>query len=70
MLVTACFFQLSSPATKGPPAIREVQKGRLPRVDRDYFRELETQSLTEMGKQLRQLVQNVDQLTQNVGALS
>lgn len=70
-ICTVQFFRLNSPATKAPPVIRELQEGRLPRVDKDYFRdEFETQSLTEIGKELRQLVQNVDQLTQNVSALS
>lgn len=64
------FFQLNSAATVAPPVNRELEQGRIPRVDKDYFRELETQSLTEVGKDLRNLAANVSQLTENVQTLS
>ncbi|HSW09525.1 MAG TPA: hypothetical protein VLK32_01340 [Bacillota bacterium] len=64
------FFQLNSAATAAPPVNRDLEQGRIPRVDKDYFRELETQSLTEVGKDLRNLAANVNQLTENVEALS
>jgi len=56
--------------SKTPPVNEYLLEGRLPRVDKDYFRELETESLTELGVDLRRLAVNVDQLTQSVEALS
>jgi dCTP deaminase len=64
------FFQLNLAATVAPPVNRDLEQGRIPRVDQDYFRELETQSLTEVGRELKKLAINVGQLTENVEALS
>jgi len=69
-ICTLQFFQLKAPATAAAPVNRDLEQGNVPRVDKDYFRELETQSLTEVGKDLRNLAANVNLLTENVDALS
>ncbi len=69
-ICTIQFFRLNQPATKSPVTNRDLLEGRVPRVDKDYFRDLETHSLTEIGKDLQRLASNVDQLTQNVASLS
>ena len=48
----------------------ELRKGKLPRVDVDFFRDLETGSLTELGKELRIVTQQVGALTSSIKGLS
>lgn len=65
------FFQLPAPVEKvyDPSRSPELRDGRLPRVEKDYFRDLEVQSLTEVQQELRQLTQNVSMLTTSVQAM-
>jgi hypothetical protein len=41
----------------------------LPRVEKDYFRDLEASSLTDVQQELRQLAQNVGSLTEGVNGM-
>lgn len=68
-ICTLQFFRLSSPAKKSWTPTREqleLQEGRLPRADREYFRELEAESLTVLGRDLRHLTQTVGGLSEEV----
>jgi hypothetical protein len=47
----------------------EQKEGKIPRVDKDYLRTLETESLSEMAESMRQLTQNVASLSQSVKAM-
>ncbi|MHB8926436.1 MAG: dCTP deaminase [Bacillota bacterium] len=69
-ICTIQFFRLSMPVSKVPPVNRDLEAGRLPRVGKDYFRELETQSLTQIAKELKGLAMNMGQLAQHVDALT
>jgi dCTP deaminase len=63
---TVEFHQLAKPAEKPFVAGWEQKEGRIPRVDKDYLRTLETESLSEMAQSIRQLTQNVASLSQSV----
>jgi hypothetical protein len=47
----------------------EQKEGKIPRVDKDYLRTLETETLSEMAESMRQLTQNVASLSQSVKAM-
>ncbi len=69
-ICTIQFFRLSKPVTKAPPVNKDLAAGRLPRVGKDYFRELETQSLTQIAKELKGLAMNVSELARHVDDLT
>lgn len=51
-----------NPYEPGP----EQKIGRIPRVDKDYLRTIETETLSEIGESVRALSQNVGALTSNI----
>lgn len=67
-ICTVQFFKLPQPVAKTIDMSRftELQRGELPRVEKDFFRDLEARSLTEIEQELRQLVQNVSTLSDSV----
>lgn len=56
---TVEFHQLSGPVEKPYEGSIEQTKGEIPRVDKDYLRTIETQSLSEIAENLRTLTINV-----------
>jgi dCTP deaminase len=68
-ICTVQFFRLSQAATRRIQPDPDLVAGRLPRVDKDYFRELETQSLSQVAQELKHLTRSVAQLTENVDTL-
>jgi len=71
-ICTVQFLRLSSPVERPfrPfPGMEELREGRLPRVDREYFRDLEAESLTVLGRDLRQLAVTVSQLSTDLKGL-
>ena len=66
---TVEFHQLSSPVEKPYEGSMEQIKGEIPRVDKDYLRTIETQSLSELAESLRSLTVNVSTLTKAVYAV-
>lgn len=70
---TIQFFKLSAPVEKPfePNCYQvELRKGKLPRVDVDFFRDLETGSLTDVGKELKIVTQQVGALASSMKAFS
>lgn len=70
---TIQFFKLSAPAKKSfePSRFQEdLIEGKLPRVDIDFFRDLETGSLTDVGKELRKVTQTVGSLASSTKIFS
>ncbi len=63
---TVEFYQLARPVEKPFVPGSEQKEGRIPRVDKDYLRTLETGSLSDMAESIRQLTQNVASLSQSV----
>jgi dCTP deaminase len=63
---TVEFHQLGRPVEKPFMPGPEQKEGRIPRVDKDYLRTLETQSLSEMSKSLRELSVNVATVNESV----
>ena len=67
---TVDFYKLSTPVEEGFVAQGDLQEalrvGRIPRIDKDYLRELETMSLSEIQSDLRKLTQNVTALTRDL----
>ncbi len=66
---TVEFLRLTEAAAKPFAPGAEQISGKIPSVDKDYLRTLETQSLSEMAEQLRQLSINVGDLATTVGAM-
>lgn len=64
-ICTIEFYRLSKPVEKpfSRTELGEQKEGRIPRMDREYLRTLETQSLSEMSQAVKQLSINVDSLT-------
>jgi dCTP deaminase len=62
---TVEFYQLTRPVEKPFLPGSEQKDGKIPRVDKDYLRTLETESLSEMAESMRQLTQNVASLGQS-----
>ena len=62
-ICTIEFHRLAKPAEKGIGPFPDLKEGRIPEVDKAYLRELETTSLSELGKDLRSLAQSVHTLT-------
>jgi len=64
-ICTIEFYRLAKPVEKpfSRTELGEQKEGRIPRMDREYLRTLETQSLSEMSQAVKQLSINVDRLT-------
>ena len=60
---TVEFHRLSVPAEKPYEPGEEQRLGRIPRVDKDYLRTIETETLSEVAESVRALSQNVGTLT-------
>jgi dCTP deaminase len=61
-ICTVDFFRLSAPAKQCFMTGDEQKMGLLPKVDKDYLRTLETQTLSDMSESVRQLSANVGTL--------
>ncbi len=57
------FHRLSRPSEKPHHGIEEQKHGHIPKVDRDYLRQLETASLSDLTKNMISLSQSVHTLT-------
>jgi dCTP deaminase len=66
---TVEFHQLSRPVERPFVPGDEQKAGNIPRADKDYLRTLETQSLSEMSRSLRELTINVGSLANSVRTL-
>lgn len=62
-ICTVDFYGLAAPASEGFQAGDEQRAGEIPKVDKDYLRTLETQTLSEMSESVRHLSENVSTLT-------
>ena len=62
-ICTVEFHRLMKPAEKGVGPFPDHKEGRIPEGDKAYLRELETTSLSELGKDLRSLAQSLHTLT-------
>lgn len=62
-ICTIDFYGLTVPASEAFITGTELKAGLIPRVDKDYLRTLETQTLSEMSESVRQLSENVNMLT-------
>jgi dCTP deaminase len=62
-ICTVDFFKLSAPAKQCFMTNDEQKMGLIPKVDKDYLRTLETQTLSDMSESVRQLSTNVSMLT-------
>ncbi|MDI6903773.1 MAG: dCTP deaminase [Methanocellales archaeon] len=60
---TVEFHKLSRAVKRLYPGIEEQAKGEIPKVDKDYLRTLEVESLSEMSESIRQLSSSVGTLT-------
>ncbi len=67
---TVEFHHLSRAAEKPFTPGAEQRLGNIPRADKDYLRTLETQSLSEMSKNLRELTVDVSSLTRETTSLA
>lgn len=65
-LCTVEFHRLSGPVEKPYLSSLEQKKGEIPRADKDYLRTIETQSLSELSENLRNLTVSVSTLTRTV----
>jgi deoxycytidine triphosphate deaminase len=57
--LTVEFHRLSQNAKKSLKGGHEQRTGQIPRIDKDYLRTLETQSLSDVSEELRKLAVNV-----------
>ena len=62
-ICTIDFYRLAAPASEGFRSGEEQKDGRIPKVDKDYLRTLETETLSEMSESVRRLSENVSTLT-------
>lgn len=62
-IFTVDFYGLATPASASFETGDEQMAGEIPKVDKDYLRTLETQTLSEMPESVRMLSQNVSTLT-------
>jgi len=62
-ICTVDFYKLAVPVSKGFQTGEEQRAGFIPKVDKDYLRTLETQTLSEMSEAVRRLSENVSMLT-------
>lgn len=63
---TVEFYQLARPVEKTFRPGDEQREGSIPRADKDYLRTLETESLSEMSKSIRQLTMDVASLSHSM----
>lgn len=63
---TVEFHQLAKPVFAPFVSGDEQKDGNIPRVDKDYLRTLETESLSDMSRSLKQLTENVSSLTHSI----
>jgi len=63
---TTEFHRLSGPVERPYANSIEQKRGEIPRIDKDYLRTIETQSLSELSNNLRTLTLNVSSLTRTV----
>ena len=62
-ICTIDFYRLAAPASGGLQSGEEQKEGKIPKVDKDYLRTLETETLSEMSESVRRLSENVSTLT-------
>jgi len=62
-ICTIDFYRLAAPASEGFQSGDEQREGMIPKVDKDYLRTLETETLSEMSESVRRLSENVSTLT-------
>lgn len=62
-LCTIEFHALAKPVEKGIRPFPELKDGRIPESDKAFLRELETTSLSDIQKDLRELSRNMNTLT-------
>ncbi len=62
-ICTIEFRRLSRFVDKGIGSFPDLKEGRIPESDRAYLRELETTSLSDLGKDMRSLTQSMHTLT-------
>lgn len=67
--VTVEFHRLSRTVEQPYATHEELRKGVIPRLDKEYLRGLEKQSLSDVANEMRVLTSNVGMLTKDVGAL-
>jgi dCTP deaminase len=65
-ICTVDFYGLTVPASKPFITGEEQKAGQIPRIDKDYLRTLETQTLSEMSESVRQLSANVAQMSRTL----
>lgn len=53
------FHKLNAPAQKLHDTDSDLRNGHLPRLDKEYLRALETETLTEMSRSVRELTQGI-----------
>ena len=58
-LCSVQFFKLSAPAEKEIRAYPDLDRGEIPKMDKEYLYSLETKSLTSLGQDVRSLTQVV-----------
>lgn len=63
---TVEFHQLSGSVEKPYSSSIEQIEGQIPKVDKDYLRTIETQSLSELSENVRNLTINISSLTKTV----
>jgi len=63
------FHKLTGPVSKAIAPNPDLIRGRIPESDRDFLNSLETTSLSDLGKNMQSLTQNVAQLSSEVSAL-
>jgi len=66
---TVEFHRLARPVQTPFQSGEEQRQGQIPRADKDYLRTLETQSISEMSRSLRELTVNVGNLASSVRVL-
>lgn len=63
------FHKLSGPVEHAAPRNQELIEGKIPEADRAYLRQLETTSLSELGRNVQSLTKSVESLTTQVQAI-
>lgn len=68
-LCSVQFFKLREPAVTPVDDYPELQRGEIPRIDREYLYSLETKSLSNLGKDVRALTQTVGHFASDIKTL-
>lgn len=66
---TVEFYRLAVEVKRPFQPGREQKEGQIPRADKDYLRTLEAQSLSELGRSLKTLTEDVVKLSEAVKGL-